>query len=34
MVEIVPTPIFGGALVIHLPKQFRNMSDLLPVPDN
>lgn len=34
MVEIDETNLFGGLLKIHLPKQFRSMADLVPIPDN
>lgn len=32
--EIVSQPLYGGAMKIDLPNTFRNMSDLVPIPDN
>ena len=32
--ELTERELFGGALQITLPKQFRSMADFVPVPDH
>lgn len=32
--DVVTYTLYGGAMTIDLPSTFRNMSDLVPIPDN